>query len=84
MPPLMSKSYEAVRFFGVLPGVASVIHRSGWLYERTGLPCRVPTKAIRRASRETETSPIVPSMLATFAIGPPLAGTLYNSEWFGS
>ena len=63
----------------MLFGAASVIHRSGWLYDRIGWPRSDATNAIRLPSGDTARLPMLPSMLAIFTIAPPAAGTANSS-----
>ena len=56
-----------------------MMNRSGWSYERSGFPFTLPVNAIRFPSGESAMVPMSPSMLATFTIAPPFAGTEYNS-----
>jgi len=54
-------------------------HKSGWLYDRIGLPESVPTNARRLPSGLIESPRIGPSMLAILVDSPPAAATEWTS-----
>src|SRR5262245_22080051 len=78
--PLMSKSNVVVRFRGAPEPSAFVTNKSGWSYDRSGVPLGAATNASNVPSGDGFTLPIAPLMLATFVISPPPAAGTENSS----